>query len=454
MGEKASIQDRPGLELLVLALTGKKSVGAAGFAKVIKMIDNMVGILGKEQADDNDKKEYCAMQFDVSDDSRKALEHAIAGEEAGAGTAADAIATLTQEIAALTAGIKALDASVVDATAQRKDENAEYKALIASNTAATQVLGFAKNRLNKFYNPKLYKPPPAVELSAEDRIYSNQGGVVTTAAPGGIAGTGIALAQVSEHRQRRAAPAAPPATWGAYASKSQENTGVIAMIDLLIADLTKEMTEAETDETDAQTDYKQLMKDSAAKRATDAKALTSKGAAKADMESELQAHKGSIADGKKELMATHKYIASLHAECDWLLQYFDARQAARTGEIESLKQAKAVLSGADYSLLQQNAHRAGFLAKKGACSVKGEGVSADMDTEHNYYSQAGGGKWTFSGAGMLKVADGHCPQTDDFPHDSVTQEFAHGGASGSDTFECVGACCVRFCCGSDTCWSS
>merc|ERR1712060_940975 len=162
------------------------------------------------------------------------------------------------------------DKAGAEATKQRQDENTEYKALMASDTAAKEVLGFAKNRLNKFYNPKLYKPPPKVELSAEDRIYENQGGVITTAAPGGIAGTGISFAQVSEHRQSKAAPAAPPATWGAYASKSEENTGVIAMIDLLVADLTKEMTEAETDETDAQTDYKQLMKDSAAKRATDA----------------------------------------------------------------------------------------------------------------------------------------------------------------------------------------
>merc|ERR1711972_370608 len=317
------------------------------------MIDNMVGVLGKEQTDDDDKKEYCAAQFDSSDDTKKALEHAIAGEEAAVATATDAIATLTSEIAALTASIKALDKSVTEATAQRKDENAEYKALIASNTAATQLLGFAKNRLNKFYNPKLYKPAPKVELSSEDRIYSNQGGVIATAAPGGIANTGIAmLAQVSEHKQRKAAPAAPPATWGAYASKSEENTGVIAMIDLLVKDLTKEMTEAETDEKDGQADYEQMMKDSAAKRATDSKALTAKTAGKADMESTLQAHKDSAGAGKKELMATDQYIASLHAECDWLLQYFDARQAARTGEIESLKNAKAVLSGADYSLVQ------------------------------------------------------------------------------------------------------
>merc|ERR1712151_353669 len=60
--------DKPGLDLLVLALTGKKSAGAAGFGKVIKMIDNMVSILKKEQDDDEHKKEYCAMQFDTADD--------------------------------------------------------------------------------------------------------------------------------------------------------------------------------------------------------------------------------------------------------------------------------------------------------------------------------------------------------------------------------------------------
>merc|ERR1740121_857873 len=96
--QRANAQDRPGLELLMLALTGKKSAGAAGFEKVIKMIDNMVTILGKEQADDNDKKEYCAMQFDVSDDRKKALERTIAGEEAAIATAKESIATLTQEI--------------------------------------------------------------------------------------------------------------------------------------------------------------------------------------------------------------------------------------------------------------------------------------------------------------------------------------------------------------------
>merc|ERR1719498_100515 len=91
------------------------------------------------------------------------------------------------------------------------------------------------------------------------------------------------------------------------------------------------------------------MSDAAEKRAEDSKALTDKEGAKATMEAELKASK--VASGK-ELMATMKYLSSLHGECDWLLQYFDVRKEARDGEIDGLGKAKAVLSGADFSLAQ------------------------------------------------------------------------------------------------------
>merc|ERR1719336_834056 len=159
------------------------------------------------------------MQFDVSDDRKKAVDNLIAGAESAIAAAKELLATLTQEIKALNAGIQALDKSVAEATEQRKEENAEFKALVASDTAAKEVLAFAKNRLNQFYNPKLYKPPPKAELSAGDRIYSSMGGTLSTAAPSGIAGTGITvLSQVSTHRQLKGAPSPPPATWKAYAT--------------------------------------------------------------------------------------------------------------------------------------------------------------------------------------------------------------------------------------------
>merc|ERR1712187_16668 len=95
------------------------------------------------------------------------------------------------------------------------------------------------------------------------------------------------------------------------------------------------------------------MGDAAAKRATDAAAIASKEGAKADLEAEVAKMTGEKKATTAALMAKEEEIKDLHLECDWLLANFEARKAARAGEVESLKQAKAVLSGADYSLMQK-----------------------------------------------------------------------------------------------------
>merc|ERR1711924_73676 len=112
-----------------------------------------------------------------------------------------------------------LDKSVAEATEQRKEENEDYTELMASDSAAKELLGFAKNRLNKFYNPKLYKAPPKKELTDMERAQQAAGGAV--------------LADVSAH----VAPPPPPETAAAFSKKSEESNGVIAMIDMMVADL-------------------------------------------------------------------------------------------------------------------------------------------------------------------------------------------------------------------------
>merc|ERR1719377_3616 len=94
------------------------------------------------------------------------------------------------------------------------------------------------------------------------------------------------------------------------------------------------------------------MSDSAAKRAEDSKMITDKTEDKANAEGDLLKKQEEKKSTTKELAATLEYVASLHAECDWLMKFYDARKAARASEIDALGQAKAVLSGADYSLLQ------------------------------------------------------------------------------------------------------
>jgi len=337
----------PRLDLIALALHGRK----VSFAKVIVMIDEMVALLGKEQVVDEEKKAYCEAEFDAAEDEKKALERAIGDLEKAIEENKAAVATLTDEIADLEQGIKDLDKQVAEATEQRKAEHEDYVENLASNNAAKDLLEIAKNRMNKFYNPKLYKPAAKRELTEEERITVNLGGTAPpTVAPGGIAGTGVtALAQD--------APPPPPETFGAYAKKAQESNGVIAMIDLLKKDLTTEIQEMEFEEKDAQADYEKLVTDSAVKRAADSNSIEEKTAAKADLEASLIKDAEEKKSKMAEAMANAEYTHNLHLECDWLIENFSLRAEMRAGEVDSLKKAKAILSGADYSLVQTSSRR-------------------------------------------------------------------------------------------------
>merc|ERR1719230_1806670 len=140
-------------------------------------------------------KAYCDSELDKSDDKKKALDHAISDLETEIADIEESIATLKAEIEALDDGIRALDKQVSEATEQRKEEHESFVSEQAANQAALDLLAFATNRLNKFYNPKLYKAPPKRALSEAERITVNNGGpLAPTAAPGGIAGTGIGAA--------------------------------------------------------------------------------------------------------------------------------------------------------------------------------------------------------------------------------------------------------------------
>merc|ERR1719269_561100 len=331
------------LNLISLALKGKK----VSFDKVLTMIDEMVTLLKSEQVADDDKKEYCEKMIDETEDKVKELELSVSDLEKAIADAKESIASLAEEIEALEDGIKQLDKDVAEATEQRKEEHADSVETLTNDNAAKELIGIAKNRMNKFYNPKMYKPPPKRQLSEEERITVNMGGTLApTAAPGGIAGTGVtALSQV--------APPPPPATWGAYQKKGEESNGAIAMMDMMIADLDKEIQEVEVEEKEGQKEYEQFMADSAEKRALDAKSIEDKEGVKADLEAKLLKDEESKKATVNEAMATHQYLADVHADCDWLLTNFETRKSARSGEIDALTKAKAVLSGADYSLLQK-----------------------------------------------------------------------------------------------------
>mmetsp|Transcript_29879 Transcript_29879/g.55939 ORF Transcript_29879/g.55939 Transcript_29879/m.55939 type:complete len:691 (-) Transcript_29879:57-2129(-) len=310
----------PRVDLIQMALNG----GKIGFDKIIKMIDELVVVLEKEQGDDDAKKTFCEDEFDKSEDKKKGLDQDMSDLDTSIGSGEDAMSTLKSELADLAKQIKELDDQVAEATTARKEEHESFLATTADNNAAKEVLAFAMNRLNKFYRPNLYVAPPKVEVAA--------------------------LAQGA------AAPPPPPEANLAY-TKKEDSLGVIIMIEKIVKGLETENLEMSGEEKGAQSMYQKFMADAAEKRAEMSEASVSKQSALAETESNVLADKDALKGKKTETANLAKYVGSLHGDCDWLLKYFTTREAARTSEIESLGKAKAILSGADYSLIQMEPAR-------------------------------------------------------------------------------------------------
>merc|ERR1719517_365112 len=81
------------------------------------------------------------------------------------------------------------------------------------------------------------------------------GGTLKPIEAGGIAGTGIGASFAQISSSSGTAPPPPPETFGAYTKKTEKGNGVIAMIDLLVADLDKELQTATVNEKEAQREY-------------------------------------------------------------------------------------------------------------------------------------------------------------------------------------------------------
>merc|ERR1719247_944102 len=237
-----------------------KSTG--GFDDVIKMIDDMVVLLGKQQKEDEKQKAYCEDEFEKAADEEAASKTKLAQTDATLAELTDKISTLMEEISGLETSIAALDEEVAGATEQRKEEHAAYVAQMQMNEAAMGLVDKAKNRMQKFYNPTLYKAPPKTENTMEEKIIE--------------AGT---FAQVRMH-DNVAPPPAPEMPSGPV-QKNAKSAGVIGMMDTIIKDLGNDMKDMEYEEKTAQKDYAELMADSQATRAGDTKALTGKKSTKA-----------------------------------------------------------------------------------------------------------------------------------------------------------------------------
>jgi chromosome segregation ATPase len=313
-----------------LALRGKK----VGFEAVLKKVDEMVALLGREQEADDAKKSKCEAKLDQAEDERKDLKQKISDLESEKAEQQDSLDTSNANMKALKESLKDGDEAAQTATEERKKEHAEFKELISSDSAAKDLLSMAKQRLNKFYHP-------SHKEHSDDEAAS--------------------LVQIGSHNQLRqtGAPPPPPPTFegGGY-RKSDANHGVLGMISAMVAELDKEMAEAKVEEKNSQEEYEQTMVDLKEKRREDSKSLVKTAETKGEQKAALLESDEDLAASNKALAMKAEYEHTVHTDCDWLLQNYKVRKEARAEERDSMTRAKAVLSGADFSFLEVSARSA------------------------------------------------------------------------------------------------
>jgi len=246
LAETASKRKSPMMNLMLLSLNSKLKRHTRGrskgnFDEISKMIEDMIGVLGKETVEDEKQKEWCQTEFDEADDEKKYHEDAVSGFDAKATDLADTIAGAKEEIATLGKEIQDIDKATVLATEQRKQEHSDYYDAMTMNGAALQLLAKAKDKLAKFYS-----------FVQQDQADSAQD---------------LAFVQVRAHVSREESESAHQQVSG---------SGILALLDQLMHDLKLGAQDAENNEKSDQKDYETLMAESSKTRTSDAEAITKK----------------------------------------------------------------------------------------------------------------------------------------------------------------------------------
>merc|ERR550537_1309107 len=154
--------------------------------------------------------------------------------------------------------------------------------------------------------------------------------------------------------QQEPAGPPPPAGFEGY-KKNAASGGVMSMLQQIINDAKAMEAECIRAEEDAQKAYEDFVKETNASIEEKNKDIVNKSEIKAKAEADLVEAKESKESVMLELEQLANYKAELHSSCDFVMKNFEIRQTARDEEIEALKQAKAILSGAKFEAFLQSA---------------------------------------------------------------------------------------------------
>jgi hypothetical protein len=285
------------------------SVRLDAFKKVEEEINGMIADIEKESDDEVHLKAKCKEEFHQNEMETMAIEDTIKDLTTKINDLTSSIDTLEKEIAALKAEILETTIELQRSAELRVKQNKEYQSAIADQKATQSILKKALDRLGKFYAEQF------LQLKAKHR-----------------------------HTKQEPGAAAPPPPQGFSEYKSNEGSGsVMTMIEGIITDAKEMEQESIKGEQDAQASYESFVKESYAAIEAAQRSVTNKIEEKAQAEVSKTAAEGDKADADSTAEALAKTKADLHLSCDFVMENFEAREAARKGEIEGLQNTMAQL---------------------------------------------------------------------------------------------------------------
>jgi hypothetical protein len=287
------------------------------FDKVMVMIDKMIALLRKEEAEDIAHRDRCEGSQNKNANDAADLDHDIS-------KAGDQIQRLNDNENDLKATITSLQGSIDQSNSDMKEllemRNAESKAFkkaLKDDADAVALIAKAIVSLSQFY--KNNKIPLELVQHKKEPEYS-----------------------VDQDK-------APDTTWsgGDYGGRKGESGGIIAILEMIKEDTENEMKVSRQDDADAEAAYE---KNRGALKET----LDAETASKVQAEKELADTENKNADAEEFRMGKQadaaeeeKLKASIEKDCAWVKSHFVSRREKRKAEIDGLVEAKNFLAGVE-----------------------------------------------------------------------------------------------------------
>eukprot|EP00746_Dinoflagellata_sp_MGD_P153652 gnl/MRDRNA2_/MRDRNA2_84363_c0_seq2.p1 gnl/MRDRNA2_/MRDRNA2_84363_c0~~gnl/MRDRNA2_/MRDRNA2_84363_c0_seq2.p1 ORF type:complete len:684 (+),score=237.38 gnl/MRDRNA2_/MRDRNA2_84363_c0_seq2:72-2123(+) len=312
LNEGAKRQRKKAVQLMAKAATksGDAQLGKLAsqaklldFSEIKKAIDGMMAELKTTQKDEADKYEFCTSEIKANEKETAAKHELKADLETKIADLESLISTLTDEIAALKAEVAQTNVEMKAASQQREAENKDFQVTVADQKATQAILKKAIERMKAFY--------------------------------------GFIQTKQTQPKQ------------GTY-GKSAGGSHVLNLLGGIIGESADVEKKALNAENEAQAAYESYIAMSNAANAAASNSIVNKSGEMAMADKDKIQATESRDSTIQDLLLLGERNAALHQECDFLITNFETTQSARSEEIESLFNAKAIFSGASFGFLQQH----------------------------------------------------------------------------------------------------